>query len=237
MSASPASLAFARAAVYRLLSASLAYPTPEARARLLSALPGARAAAPHLPPEARAALRRLARALHGIGPDDAERVYVRAFGHAGTPAAVPYEAAYVTTNVFQETDVLAQVAGLYRAFGVAPDRERPDHVTLELEFAHLLCFKEGHARRHHGPEAVAVCIDAQRAFLAAHLGRWAGTFFRHLRAGAAGTHYALVADLGERFCAAEAARAGAVPIARAPRVPDAVEPGAWSCPLAPEAIA
>ncbi len=234
MSGSPSSVAFARAAAYGLLAAALEYPRPEARSRIDGALPAAAAGARCLPPGCRGPLRRLAAELHAIGADDAERAYLRVFGHAGTPTAVPYEAAYVTTNVFQETDVLADVAGFYRAFGLAPDRERPDHVRLELEFAHILCFKEGYARRHHGAAEVAICDDGQRAFLAAHLGRWAETFFRRLRASSDGTHYALVADLGEAFCGGEAARAGAAGIGRAPHVPEVPEPGVWSCPLAPE---
>jgi DMSO reductase family type II enzyme chaperone len=234
MSASLAAFAFARAAAYRLLAASLAYPTPEALARIADARPAAAAARRHVAPPSARALDQLIAALGVLAPEEAERAYLRVFGHAGTPAAAPYEAAYVTTNVFQETEVLAEVAGFYRAFGVVADRERPDHVALELEFAHLLCFKEGYARRHHGPAEAAICAEAQRAFLATHLGRWAATFFRRLRASADRTHYALVADLGEAFCAGEATRAGAVAIARAPRVPDAPEPGVWSCPLAPE---
>ena len=237
MRSSLASVAFARAAAYRLLAASLAYPTPEALARIADALPAAAAARRRLTPASARALDRLIAALDVLPPDEAERAYVRVFGHAGTPAAVPYEAPYVTTNVFQETGVLADVAGFYRAFGVVADRERPDHVALELEFAHLLCFKEGYARRHHGPAEAALCAEAQGAFLATHLGRWAATFFRRLRTSAAGTHYALVAELGEAFCAGEAARAGAAAIDRAPRVPDVPEPGVWSCPLAPEASA
>lgn len=237
MSASLAALAFSRAATYRLLAASLAYPTPQALARIADARPTAAAARRHLAPPSARALDQLIAALGVLAPDEAERAYLRIFGHGGTPAAVPYEAPYVSTNVFQETGVLSDVAGFYRAFGVVADRERPDHAALELEFAHLLCFKEGYARRHHGPAEAALCAEAQRAFLAGHLGRWAATFFRRLRTSAAGTHYAFVADLGEAFCAGEATRAGTVAIDRAPRAPDVPEPGVWSCPLAPEASA
>ncbi len=238
----PATRAFGRAAVYRLLAEGLSYPTPEGIALLRGPyLAAARAAAPVLDPVALAGLAALDHALTTLDQASAERAHVAAFGHAGLPAAVPYEAPYLTTNVFQETATLADVTGFYGAFGVEPSaarRERADHVSLELEFMHLLAFKEGYARRHHGAEAVAICVEAQRAFLAAHLGRWGPLFFRRLRETAPGTHYEALAAVGEPFLAAEAASAGARPVG-ATRLspPPAAEDEADACPLAPGVFA
>lgn len=227
----PATLAFARAATYRFLAESLSYPTAEGLARLrTTTLSGALAAARHLHPATASSLRAAARAIAPLDRETAERAHVRVFGHARASAA-PYEGPYLTTNLFQETDALADVAGFYRAFGVDAAQERADHIALELEFVHLLSFKEGHARRHRGAAEVAVCADAQAAFLRAHLGRWGATFFRRLAAEGAGTHYAAVGGLGEAFLAGEAARVGAEPRAGVPRVPDLAD---LTCPLAPE---
>ncbi len=71
---------------------------------------------------------------------------------------------------------LADVAGFYRAFGVAvtPGSERADHITTELEFMHLLAVKESIALQEEGEgEHAEVCHNASRAFLQDHLGRWA----------------------------------------------------------------
>lgn len=212
--ADAAASAFARAAMYRLLAEALCYPTDDGvsllrGACLADALRGAR----RLDGAVRHALPGLRRALRKIDRERAERAHVAAFGHSGSPRVVPYEGAYLTTNVFQESDALADIAGFHRAFGVepAPSRsERSDHVALELEFMYLLAYKEGHARTHHGPEQVELCVEAQRAFLAAHLGRWGAAFFGALAAAPGGAHHAALARAGEAFLAAEAARAGAV---------------------------
>ena len=74
---------------------------------------------------------------------------------------------------------MADVAGFYKAFGVAVDErseggERVDHITAELEFMNLLAVKESLALQEEGEgEHAAVCRDASRAFLRDHLGRWA----------------------------------------------------------------
>lgn len=236
----PVVRAFGRAAVYRLLAEGLSYPTPDGIELLRGpSLAAARAAESALDPFALAGLAALDHALSTLDHASAERAHVAAFGHAGMPLAVPYEAPYLTTNVFQETATLADVAGFYRAFGVEPSatrRERADHVALELEFMHLLAFKEGHARRHHGAEAVAICVEAQRAFLSAHLGRWGPLFFRRLRETTVGTHYEALAAVGEAFLAGEAKRAGALPtpatpLSRGPADDDD------ACPLTPGVIA
>lgn len=232
----PAAVAFARAALYRLLATALAYPDADSAARLRGpCLQAGLRAGRHVDGAARAALRVLASALAALEPEAAERAHALVFGHARSQRVVPYESPYLTTNVFQETDALADVAAFYRAFAVEPSvrrPERPDHVVLELEFLHLLAFKEGHARRHHGADAVAVCAEAQATFLRAHLGRWGVAFFRALSAAAAETHYAALAGVGEAFLRAEAARAGVVPRVIAPRgVPEASD---LTCPLVPE---
>lgn len=74
---------------------------------------------------------------------------------------------------------MADVAGFYKAFGVAVDEaseggERVDHITAELEFMNLLAVKESLALLEEGEGVHArTCRDASRAFLRDHLGRWA----------------------------------------------------------------
>ena len=74
---------------------------------------------------------------------------------------------------------MADVAGFYKAFGVAVDEcseggERVDHITAELEFMNLLAVKESLALQEEGEgQHAETCRDASRAFLRDHLGRWA----------------------------------------------------------------
>jgi DMSO reductase family type II enzyme chaperone len=71
---------------------------------------------------------------------------------------------------------MADVAGFYRAFGVAVGEsgQRPDHIAVELEFMNLLAVKEAIALQLEGDgEHAEICRDAARAFLRDHLGRWA----------------------------------------------------------------
>jgi DMSO reductase family type II enzyme chaperone len=71
---------------------------------------------------------------------------------------------------------MADVAGFYRAFGVAVGEsgQRPDHIAAELEFMNLLAVKEAVALQLEGDgEHAEICRDASRAFLRDHLGRWA----------------------------------------------------------------
>lgn len=233
----PARIAFARAAVYRLLAETLAYPSAEGVALLRGRVLGAAIrAARSLDARTHAAARALAPALADLDPVTAERLYVRTFGHTSGGRALPYEGPYVTTNLFQETHGLADIAGFYRAFGVEPaagSGERADHIVLELEFMYLLAFKEAYARRRHGAEPAAVCRDAQRTFLIAHLGRWGGRFFELLRGSEPPAPYAAVAALGGAFLATETA---GLAIARGPQLAAPIEmaDGAGECPLVAE---
>lgn len=238
-----AARAFARAFLYRLLAEGVSYPTADGIELLRRPyLDAVRAGSVTRGARAEDALAALGRTLSSLDLAAAESAYAMTFGHAGISHAVPYEAPYLTTNVFQETAALADVTGFYRAFGVEPSatrRERADHVALELEFMHLLTYKEGYALRNAGPDAAAVCAGAQRSFLAAHLGRWGSLFFRRLGEIAEATHYGPLAVLGETFLAAEAAWAGARPVPAGP--PTADRAGAMtlpdgadaSCPLEP----
>lgn len=231
-----AACAVARAAMYRLLAEGCAYPTEDGIALLAGPYAAdARAAAPILgDPVTLAGVDAFDHALAGLDVRSAERAYVATFGHTGVPLVAPYEAPYLTTNVFQESAGLADVCAFYRAFHVEPSavrRERADHVAVELEFMHLLSSKEAHARRSgHGSAAVAICEDAQREFLRAHLGRWGASFFGRLRAVATWPHYGALGFIGEGFLAAEAARAGAVAAGQAVAVAQVSDDDGW-CPL------
>lgn len=91
------------------------------------------------------------------------------------PDRVPlYETEYGRMRGMSKGRDLADVAGFYLAFGLAPDEsELPDHVAMELEFVALLHHKR--ALLAHDPEGLSIVEDALRKFLEAHLGSFAPT--------------------------------------------------------------
>lgn len=67
---------------------------------------------------------------------------------------------------------MADVAGFYRAFGLDFPGDRPDHISMELEFMRVVTMKEAKALMDGDKENAEICISAQKSFLSAHLGRW-----------------------------------------------------------------
>lgn len=231
----PAGLASARASLYRLLAEALSYPDAETATLVRGpCLAEALDAAPLLDADTAAAVRALRRALAGLTASEAEQAFVATFGHARPQVVVPYECPYVTTNLFQESDTLADIAGFYRAFGVEPRAhraERHDHIAIELEFMYLLTVKEARAQERVMDAEAEICRDAQRSFLSAHLGRWGARFFELLGGPDASHYYAAIARAGAGFLRFEAARFDLEPdrTARPVLLPDEVDA---SCPLA-----
>jgi nitrate reductase assembly molybdenum cofactor insertion protein NarJ len=76
---------------------------------------------------------------------------------------------YAPSNAMEE---MADIAGFYKAFGVAPDCERPDYISSELEFMRLLTIKEAKALMNNEAVNAEICLSAQKKFLNIHLGRW-----------------------------------------------------------------
>lgn len=108
-------------------------------------------------------------------PHELGQEYTTLFVKAEVP---PYEGSYVP-NV-RLTQELADVAGFLRAFGLRTNRERPDHIVSELEFAAFLCVKEAIAVGNGLASEAELCRDARGKFLRDHLGRWLELYERGL---------------------------------------------------------
>jgi TorA maturation chaperone TorD len=84
-----------------------------------------------------------------------------------------YTTEYLAKNEFQKSSYLADIMGFYRAFGVEPDKDRPDSLSCELEFMHYLIFKRLHALSSNdaknGEEKALICLDAEKKFFTHHL--------------------------------------------------------------------
>lgn len=101
--------------------------------------------------------------------------------------------------------VMEEVLRFYHHFGLrlsTEKRDRPDHLASELEFMHLLTFKEAEALAK-GQER-RVYLQAQRDFLRFHLSDFVAAVSRSA-GGKRAPFYADLACLAEGFCQKELA--------------------------------
>lgn len=141
------------------------------------------------------------------GPEELEDHFQRVFGHTISKECPPCETEYGRMHLFQQTDFLADLAGFYRAFGLEVKErvERADHISTELEFLHVLTFKEARARERGRAEEAGICRDAQVSFLEDHLGRWGAVFAGRLERRDPDGPFGDAARLLSDFLRAEAA--------------------------------
>ncbi len=129
--------------------------------------------------------------------------YAQLFESQGKLIATPYESVYTMETPqhgLTQQAQLADIAGFYKAFGLEISEERPDrvdHITTELEFMHVLAYKESVALQNNEKEHVEIVQDAQRSFMNDHLGRWAGKFRERLNQIGDGTFYGVLAEVLE----------------------------------------
>lgn len=201
--------ALARSAVLGLLSQALAYPTPRTVEDLLEEdLPFARALVCALPGSVGEALDELDEALRGETAEGLEAAYGARFSHVHPRDCPLYETDHRAGDVWRQTSVLADLGGFYRAFGLAESGERADHVSVELEFLHVLAYKTAWALERGEREHAARCAEVERAFLAEHVLRWLPDVAERLRLIGHGSPYAAVGALLAAYLRAEAERTG-----------------------------
>lgn len=159
-----------RGLAYELLARALAYPDPGAIESIRDV------AGLVLTLDSEGIVSRLAREFIERPRTDLEAEYIELFTLATSPDCPTYESAYVCTDINQQTSVMADVAGFYRAFGLELGQGlRPDDISLELEFMGFLCRKEAYAIEHMGKPRVLQARRNQRVFVSEHLGRWGET--------------------------------------------------------------
>jgi len=200
--------ALARSVVYRVLSHGLAYPTPDGVAELREEdMPLTAAVAALLPDEVRTALSAVGEELERSDAPALEEAYRGIFSHVHSADCPSYETDYTARDVWRQTRELSDIAGFYRAFGMDPRAERPDHVAVELEFLHLVSYKAAWAAAGSGEqEHVEVCAQAEQRFMADHASRWMPGFAARVSALARGGFYGRLAELALALLRSEAAR-------------------------------
>lgn len=197
-----------RSNVYRFLSTAFSFPDETTWERLQD---DAGDDVLHALEDVGADLEATLKRIREAGRQSLAAEHVATFGLTSGGGLPPYEGPYGATNLFQEADCMADVAGFYRAFGLgsADDcRERSDHITVELEFMHFLVLKQAYAQEQGWADKGQVCVNAQKLFLKDHLGRWAPFYLRKLADLTTGKLFESVAGAAAAWVAAECRRLG-----------------------------
>jgi TorA maturation chaperone TorD len=202
-----------RAAIYTLLATGLAWPSPEkTRSLELILLPAVGSL------EMPTALAAAVAAVDAAASGDLETLrsaHMGLFPPVASSDAPGYETAYRGDGIFQQSAMLADIAGFYRAHGLRAgglERERLDHITVEVEFMALLARKEVSALQVQGSDEVEVCRQSATSFLRDHLACWAPAFGR--RAASVSPHcwYQALGELLAVWVEADAAAFGVTPV-------------------------
>ncbi len=115
----------------------------------------------------------LAELLGGASADRLREDRAQVFGHAVRGPCPPYETEYGTDHFLGRSRRLADLGAMYGTFGLRVGRaahEREDHVAVETEFLAFLCLKRAVAAERGPAGAADLCRDAERIFVAEHLG-------------------------------------------------------------------
>ncbi len=207
----------ARSQVYAFLAQAFANPDAATLAWLKQTLPTAEVALATIGgTESCAALAAVCSEIDGLDEDEFAVAHHRVFGHGVSGDCPPYEGEYGHAHIFQKTQSLADNAGFFQAFGLAPApslTDRLDHISIELEFLHILAAKEAYAlTQGHGEERLAIVRDAARKYFEHHLGRWAPAFAARLESKAQDEPYAALARLLAAFIAEETLALDVAPV-------------------------
>ncbi|MDP1768746.1 MAG: molecular chaperone TorD family protein [Nitrospirota bacterium] len=145
---------------------------------------------------------------------DLQAEHRRVFSNVITLDCPPYETLFGNDHVFAQSQVMGDIAGFYRAFGVELSKdihERLDHLSVEFEFMHFLAYKESYSRCHDGADKTQIVLDAQKKFVKNHIGRWVPLFCLMLGKKADSGLYKHVSDLMAEWMDFEAAFLGVIP--------------------------
>ncbi|MDP1947092.1 MAG: molecular chaperone TorD family protein [Nitrospirota bacterium] len=145
---------------------------------------------------------------------DLQAEHRRVFSNVITLDCPPYETLFGNDHVFAQSQVMGDIAGFYRAFGVELSKdihERLDHLSVEFEFMHFLAYKESYSRCHDGADKTQIVLDAQKKFVKNHIGRWVPLFCLMLGKKADSGLYKHISDLMAEWMDFESAFLGVIP--------------------------
>lgn len=184
----------ARSLVYQALSAVLDYPVSGTLEHIQNCLAGVGdLLSDHESVDQ--AVKASVAAANALDEDRLEQEYISIFTHVSAADCNPCETSYLCQHLFQVSQKMANLAGLYKSFGVEPHQQRYDHISVELEFMAFLAYRES-AEIAKGPRSQAQEFrKVQRFFLERHLARWVPSFSFFLKQKASDGMYAIWARL------------------------------------------
>lgn len=170
-----------RAGVYELLSRILSAPSAGHGERTLH-LAFSLSRASGIPPALQLGLKELAAVLAHSGFQEVEHAWQSTFGLTDGGQLSLCQTEYGMAHVFQKTNLLADIGGFYRAFGLerAPGAERPDHLSVEFEFLAFLAAKQAHAWTADLADLAEISAEAERRFLSEHTARFCMGLFKKM---------------------------------------------------------
>jgi TorA maturation chaperone TorD len=141
-------------------------------------------------------------------------LYEANFGLLGGSKCPPYETEYVPSKfTFQRSNMLADIAGFYSAFGLqtsSSNPDRPDHIALECEFLAQLIqlqWQASHSTELEARAQTEICHEAAHRFLKEHIVWWFPAFGKLLARQDPGGFYEAVAQFLAALVAVERALA------------------------------
>jgi TorA maturation chaperone TorD len=205
MAGSEAGRAAARADLCRFLAACYYLPGPEfAEERIFDAM---RTAAARFDAGIAETVDTMGRAFEATPLQDLQVDYTALFLHPTGPLAMPYESFWLGGKDPAATqEATRRVMAVYAEAGFEVDeefRDLPDHVAAELELLYALIFREARALASGDPADELAASAARLRFLRLHLGRWVVSLTDAIQANAQTNFYRLLADVTQRFVAAE----------------------------------
>lgn len=199
-------LAGLRSRLYRWLASAFLSPDPERRARLLAEGQALLAQgmdgypfSPHL--------RRALQALQLARKDEVSiaQAHTSLFNlPADRASCPPLGCDYLSERGGTMFDEMARIDGFYQKIGIEPRayiRERPDHLSVELEALAIVALVEAEARRDAQDEVVQAALMAAERFLRLHVLCWFPRFRERVRAHDSTGIYACLAEAVHAFAA------------------------------------
>lgn len=201
-----------RAAIYKLLACAFSFPNDESFAQLRALLRDVRECWTGDDVDVAEALTALSENVRGQEPRQLASFYTRLFA-AETKSSLR-ETDY-DRNAFAKASQLADISGLYGAFGLRPSNSvmrAPARARIEFEFLSFLLLKQVHALARCLPQEVEIAHAAYRSFLCDHAGRWISSFTQCLGVETNPTGFYRVAiSLAEAFVERELVYEGVAP--------------------------
>lgn len=159
-----------------------------------------------------AVAQRMKKALIESTQEELQVEHARLFVGPFELVAPPYGSVYLETAKRLMGDSTLVVQKMYQEAGLSLEtKEAPDHIALELEFMHYLCFCEVDAASRGKSGEASTFAEAQAEFMHRFLGPWIPDFCKDIRNGTDNRFYSLLADCLEGFTSEMISHYGTAP--------------------------